>query len=157
MSLWQRAELRFLRAPGEEVSLCIFSILSISRSMSLSPCPDGNTKLRARLSSSLICFEAFEVTFALWRERWRSGGCLVSPGCWREAVLELGAGPGHPDCRFLLTFLNCCHLRAWTQSHTVILVRRDLGRSLNLGVVQQILDIFWPLLSSFKSSLKLFL
>lgn len=79
---------------------CIFSTLSISWSTTLSQCPDENTKLRARLSSLLICLEVFEVTFALWRERWRPGGCMISPGCWREAVLELGAGPEHLNSRF---------------------------------------------------------
>lgn len=34
-----------------------------------------------------------KVTFALWREGWRPGGCLISSGCWREAMSELGARP----------------------------------------------------------------
>lgn len=68
-----------------ERGVCIFSTLSISWSTALSHCPDENTKLRAKLSFSLICLEVFEVTFALWGERWRPGGCLISPGerqCW---------------------------------------------------------------------------
>lgn len=45
---------------------------------------------------------------------------MISPGCWREAVFKLGADPGHLDSRFLLTFLNYCHLGAQAQNHTII-------------------------------------